>query len=91
MIAIRHVVAHKNKMTPAASTQLTDALEKVRHPGWQYLDYERSLAHARVAAAQGAVSKAISTVLSAAETARTNGQFAAEVMCLQAATQFGDV
>jgi DNA-binding CsgD family transcriptional regulator len=90
MIAIRHVVAPKNKMTPAASTQLSDALEKVRHPGWQYLDYERSLAHAWVAAAQGAVSKAISTVLSAAETARTNGQFAAEVMCLQTATQFGD-
>ena len=29
-------------------------------------------------------------MLSAAETARANGQFAAEVMCLQTATQFGD-
>ena len=43
-----------------------------------------------VAAAQGAVSEAVSIALSAAETARANGQFAAEVMCLQTAAQFGD-
>jgi DNA-binding CsgD family transcriptional regulator len=66
------------------------ALEKRRHPGWQGLEHERSLAHAWVAASQGAVSEAISTVLSAAETTRANGQFAAEVLCLQTATQFGD-
>ena len=66
------------------------ALEKRRHPNWRYLDYERSLARAWVAAAQGAVTEAIPVVLSAAETARANGQFAAEVMCLQTATQFGD-
>ena len=53
-------------------------------------DYERRLARAWVAACQGAVSEAIKTVLSAAETAGANGQFAAEVMCLQTATQFGD-
>ena len=65
-------------------------LEKRRHPHWRYLDYERSLARAWVATAQGAVTEAIRVVLSAAETARANGQFAAEVMCLQTATQFGD-
>ena len=43
-----------------------------------------------MAAAQGAVSQAVATLLSAAETARASGQFAAEVMCLQTATQFGD-
>jgi DNA-binding CsgD family transcriptional regulator len=43
-----------------------------------------------VAACQGAVSEAIKTVVSAADTAAANGQFAAEVMCLQTATQFGD-
>lgn len=42
------------------------------------------------AAGQGAVSEAISVVLSAAERARATGQFAAEVFCLQTATQFGD-
>jgi DNA-binding CsgD family transcriptional regulator len=67
-----------------------DLLEERRHPAWRYLDYERGLAHAWVAAAQGAVSEAISVALAAAETARANGQFAAEVMCLQTATQFGD-
>src|SRR5262249_21170803 len=43
-----------------------------------------------VAACQGAVSEAIKIALSAAETARANGQFAAEVACLQTATQFAD-
>jgi DNA-binding CsgD family transcriptional regulator len=66
------------------------ALEKRRHRGWRGLDYERSLAHAWVAASQGAVTEAMATVLAAAETARANGQFAAEVICLQTATQFGD-
>jgi DNA-binding CsgD family transcriptional regulator len=65
-------------------------LESRRHAACQFLDYERALAHAWVAAAQGAVSEAIGAALSAAEKARANGQFAAEVMCLQTATQFGD-
>jgi DNA-binding CsgD family transcriptional regulator len=65
-------------------------LEARRHPGWRYLDYEFALAQAWLAAAQGAVSDAIRTMLSAAQTARANGQFGAEVVCLQTATQFGD-
>jgi DNA-binding CsgD family transcriptional regulator len=76
-------------LIPDASDALAE-LERRRHPGWQFLDYERALAHAWVAAAQGAVSTAISEALSGAETARANRQFAAEVMCLQTATQFGD-
>ncbi len=66
------------------------ALEERRHPAWRYLEYEHGLARAWVAAAQGLVTNAIDEVLSGAETARANGQFAAEVMCLQTATQFGD-
>jgi len=54
------------------------------------LDYECSLARAWVVASQGAVSEAIAVALSAAERAAAAGQFAAEVMCLQTATQFGD-
>jgi DNA-binding CsgD family transcriptional regulator len=61
----------------------------VRRP-FRSLDYERSLARAWVAAGQGAVSEAITVVLSAAERAAANGQFAAEVVCLQTATEFGD-
>jgi DNA-binding CsgD family transcriptional regulator len=65
-------------------------LEKQRHPSWRYLDYEYAIAKAWVAAAQGAVSEAITISLAAAETAGSNGQFAPEVMCLQTATQLGD-
>jgi DNA-binding CsgD family transcriptional regulator len=66
------------------------ALEERRHPAWRYLDYEHGLARAWVAAAQGLVTAAIDEAVAGAETARANGQFAAEVMCLQTVTQFGD-
>jgi DNA-binding CsgD family transcriptional regulator len=76
-------------LTDEAAAALA-ALEERCHPSWRCLDYEYAIARAWVAAAQGALSEAITTLLSAAETARANGQFAAEVMCLQTATQFGD-
>jgi DNA-binding CsgD family transcriptional regulator len=63
-------------------------LDKLRRP-FRSLDYERSLARAWVAASQGVVGEAIDTLLSAAERAQNNGQFAAEVICLQTASQFG--
>lgn len=65
-------------------------LDRHRHPSYRFVDYERDLARAWVAASQEAVGEAIAICLSAAETARINGQFAAEVMCLQTATQFGE-
>src|SRR6202012_1918560 len=65
------------------------ALDKMRRP-FRTLDYELSLARAWVAAGEGAVSEAIANALSAARTAGAKGQFAAEVLCLQTATQFGD-
>jgi DNA-binding CsgD family transcriptional regulator len=57
---------------------------------FRMLDYERSLARAWLAAGQGARTEAITTVLSAADDAAAKGQFAAEVLCLQTAVQFGD-
>jgi DNA-binding CsgD family transcriptional regulator len=65
------------------------ALDKVKRP-FRMLDYERSLARAWLVAGQGAITEAITTMLSAAETATAKGQFAAEVVCLQTAAQFGD-
>ena len=65
------------------------ALEKRPRP-FRQLEVEHSLARAWVAASQGAVSEAVAVLLSAAEIASTKGQFAAEVLCLQTATQFGD-
>ncbi len=64
------------------------ALDTVRRP-FRSLDYERSLARAWVVAGQGAVSEAITVLSSAAERAAGTGRFAAEVMCLQTAVQFG--
>jgi DNA-binding CsgD family transcriptional regulator len=74
--------------TVAAATALA-ALDKQRRP-FRLLDFERSVARAWVAAGQGAVSEAITVLLSAAKRASAKGQFAAEVLCLQTATQFGD-
>lgn len=65
------------------------ALNEQRRP-FRLMDFERSLARAWVAASQGAVSEAITVLLAAAERASAKGQFAAEVVCLQTATQFGD-
>jgi DNA-binding CsgD family transcriptional regulator len=74
--------------TDDAEAALT-AVDQIRRP-FRPLDYERSLARAWLAAGQGAISEAITTMLSAAETAAGRGQFAAEVVCLQTAAQFGD-
>jgi DNA-binding CsgD family transcriptional regulator len=65
------------------------ALDELQRP-YRSLGYERSLARAWVAGGQGAISEAIGILRSAAEMAAANRSFAAEVMCLQAAVQFGD-
>jgi DNA-binding CsgD family transcriptional regulator len=83
------VVLAMRGLTDEAAAVL-NTLEKQRHPAWRYVDYEYAIARAWVAGGQGAVSEAIALVLAAAETAHGNGQFAAEVMCLQTAAQFGD-
>ncbi|HET7667311.1 MAG TPA: helix-turn-helix transcriptional regulator, partial [Mycobacterium sp.] len=63
-------------------------LDRLRRP-FRSLDYERNLARSWVSASQGAIHEAITTLMSAAEMAAANGRFAAEVICLQTATQFG--
>ena len=65
-------------------------LDDTRHPSWRYLDYEYAIARAWVAACQDDIEASVETLLAAAESARANGQFAAEVLCLQTAVQFGD-
>ncbi|MFY9922154.1 MAG: LuxR C-terminal-related transcriptional regulator [Mycobacterium sp.] len=65
------------------------ALEALQRK-FRSLDHERSLARAWVAAGQGGVTQAIAVLLSAAQRAGAEGRFAAEVLCLQTATQFGD-
>ena len=54
------------------------------------MESARLLATAWVAAARGRTSEAINIAANAAEFACSQGQYAREVMCLQAAIQFGD-
>jgi DNA-binding CsgD family transcriptional regulator len=67
-----------------------DHLERNFYPSYGFVDYERQLARAWVNASQGLVGPAVGMCLSAAKAAEGRGQLAAEVVCLQAATQFGD-
>src|SRR6185295_9861313 len=64
-------------------------VDKLERP-FRSLDYERSLARAWVAAGEGAVREAITILLGVAGRAAAKGQFAAEVVSLQTATEFGD-
>jgi DNA-binding CsgD family transcriptional regulator len=64
-------------------------LEGMPRP-FRQLDHEQAVARAWTAASQGVVSEAITLMLAAAERAERLGRFAAEVLCLQTATQFGD-
>ena len=86
---VPHVTALAMRGLTREAAAALAALDKVprRH---RSLDYEQSLARAWLAAGQGGVSEAINGLLSAAERAAAKGQFAAEVLCLQTATQFGD-
>ena len=67
-----------------------EQLEDHRHPSYGLIEYERALAHAWVKACHGERSEAVGLAMSAAAKSRTAGQFAAEVVCLQTATQFGE-
>lgn len=75
-------------MADEAAASLSE-LEKHQHPSYQFVEYERGLAKAWVAACEGSVTNAVSIALATAETAKNNGQLAAEVTCLQTATQLG--
>ncbi|MGJ6122894.1 LuxR C-terminal-related transcriptional regulator [Mycolicibacterium sp. Y3] len=72
----------------AEATAILDEIDAQQRP-FRSLDYERSIGRAWVAAGQGVVSEAANILSAAADTAAAKGQFAAEVMCLQLATQFG--
>ncbi len=89
----RYRIPHATALAICGSTEQAAAalaaLDKVQRR-FRSLDHEQSLARAWVAAGQGAVTDAVAVLLSAAERARATGRFAAEVLCLQTATQFGD-
>jgi DNA-binding CsgD family transcriptional regulator len=73
----------------AAADALAD-MERLRHPSFEYLEADRLLATAWVAAARGAITSAIAAAGAAADYARSHGQLAREVLSLQTATHIGD-
>jgi len=73
----------------AAGEVLAEA-QQTRHPAHAFRESDNRLAVAWVAAARGRTSQAQALAREAAEFARTHGQHGREVVCLQAAIQFGD-
>ena len=82
------VLARLGELT--AATTALGAVTRLKHPSFAYLEPDRLLATAWVAAARGAVTPAIAAARHAAGYARDHDQYAREVLCLQTAVQFGD-
>ncbi len=64
-------------------------LQRAPHPSFMFLEPNRLLASAWVAAARGRTTEAIALADEAAEFAHSHGQRAREVLCLQTALQLG--
>ncbi|MGA5462233.1 LuxR C-terminal-related transcriptional regulator [Mycobacterium sp. NPDC050041] len=86
---VLHMTALAMRGLTSEAAALGADLDARRRP-FRSLDDERALARAWVSAGQGAVSEGTAIAANAARTAAANGRFAAEVMCLQTAAQFGD-
>jgi DNA-binding CsgD family transcriptional regulator/tetratricopeptide (TPR) repeat protein len=73
-----------------AALDALSRMQRDRHPAHAYRESDNLLAAAWVAAARARTSEARTLATRAAEHARAHGQHAREVVCLQAAIQFGD-
>lgn len=73
----------------AEAAEILDSLDAIKRP-FRSLDHERSLARAWVSAGEGAVGEAIGILGETAAKTAADGQYAAEVLCRQLATQLGD-
>lgn len=73
-----------------AAVDALDQVEQFRHPSYVFVESNRLRVAGWVAAAQGRLFEAVALVGEAVDFACAHGQFAREVMALQAAIQFGD-
>jgi ATP/maltotriose-dependent transcriptional regulator MalT len=73
-----------------AAADALSQMQRHRHPAHTYREPDSFLAAAWLLSARGHTSQARGRALEAAELAQTNGQTAREVVCLQAAIQFGE-
>lgn len=87
---IMHAEALARTGQIAAATATLTVAESHRHPAYLYVESNFLLAEAWLAASQGTVSEARKHGLAAAKYARDHGQWAREVLALQAVAQFGD-
>ena len=74
----------------ATALQALTRMRRSRHPSVAFVESDSLLSTAWVAAASGRTSEARTLAARAAEFARTHGQHAPELSCLQTALQFGD-
>jgi DNA-binding CsgD family transcriptional regulator len=91
----RFMITHTEVLARSGRAELaTEALARMRasqHPSLTYVESERLLSAAWVAAVRGRVTQARELARQAADFARSRGQLGREVLCLQTAVQFGDV
>jgi DNA-binding NarL/FixJ family response regulator len=87
---IYYVEALARKGDLDEANEVLAQVQRNRHPAHAYLESASLLAGAWVAAARGRTYQARDLAREAAEFACTHGQHAREVVCLQAAIQFGD-
>ncbi len=73
-----------------AAVAALELAQRSRHTAYEYVESDFRLAQSWTAAVQGNVSGAREHSISAAEFAREHGQWAREVLALQAAALFGD-
>ncbi|MCV7175935.1 LuxR C-terminal-related transcriptional regulator [Mycolicibacterium sphagni] len=82
-------LARSGRTDAAAST--LEATRQLRHPSLPYVESGYLLATSWVSATQGRTAEAREITHRASEFARSRGQLAREVLCLQTAVQFGDL
>jgi DNA-binding NarL/FixJ family response regulator len=73
-----------------AAGEVLAQVQQTRHPAHAFRESDDRLVAGWLAAARGRTSQAQAQAHEAAEFARTHGQHGREVLCLQAAIQFGD-
>jgi DNA-binding CsgD family transcriptional regulator len=88
-LAVAYTEALARAGQTEAASEAMAAMQRDRHPAYSFIEPNRMLAEAWVAAARGRSSAAIELAGAAAAFARGHGQHAREVLCLQTALQFG--
>jgi DNA-binding NarL/FixJ family response regulator len=88
---ILHTEALARSGNVDAAVASLEATRRSRHPTYKYVESAYLLATAWMSAVRGRIEAAREITSGATEFARTHGQPAREVLCLQTAVEFGDV